>query len=76
MADNRPPTDFIKKITVPTLIIWGAEDAWIPTEHAYQFHKDIRKSILKIYEGVGHEPQEEAPDWTAKDVKLFFEGKL
>lgn len=76
VSDNRPPVEFIKKVAVPTLILWGAEDTWIPTDHAYQFHKDIRKSILQIYEGIGHAPQEEAPELTANDVRLFFQGKL
>jgi pimeloyl-ACP methyl ester carboxylesterase len=76
VEDNRPPIDFIKKIAVPTFIIWGAEDTAVPTGHAYLFHKDIHKSILKIYEGVGHLPQEEAAELTARDVRLFLEGKF
>ncbi len=76
VADNHPPTEQMKKIAVPTLILWGAEDTQVPTGHAYLFHKDIRKSILRIYNGVGHLPQEEIPDQSARDVLLFFLGKL
>ncbi len=76
VEDNRPPAEQMKKIAVPTLILWGAEDTQVATSHAYLFHKDIRKSILKIYNGLGHLPQEEDPARTVKDVQLFFDGKL
>lgn len=76
VEDNHPPAESMKKISVPTLILWGAEDSEVPTGHAYLFHKDIRKSILRIYNGVGHLPQEEIPGQSAADVRLFFEGRL
>ncbi len=76
VSENRPPEDFLKKVRCPTLILWGAEDVWIPTEHAYRFHKEIRRAALKIYSGVGHVPHEEAPEQTAGDVRLFFQGKF
>ena len=76
VRDNRPPVDFVARITTPTLIVWGAEDAVISPQHAYDFHKTIRGSLLKIYQNQGHWPQEENPGETARDVRAFLEGKF
>lgn len=76
VSDNHPPVEFIEKITCPTLILWGAEDAIISPEFAYEFHKQIRKSELKIYENTGHWPQEESPDESVEDVRAFLEGRF
>lgn len=77
VRDNRPPVgEFVKKITAPTLIIWGAEDTRISPEHAYQFHQHIHNSDLRIYPNTGHWPQEENPARTVSDVKAFLEGRF
>jgi pimeloyl-ACP methyl ester carboxylesterase len=77
VTENNPPTeDFIEKITIPTLILWGAEDRRISPENAYEFHKKIRSSDLRIYENTGHWSQEENPTQTVEDVKAFLEGKF
>jgi len=47
---------------VPTLIIWGDDDAIIPVEHAYAAHEAMPGSRLEILPGIGHFPQTEAPD--------------
>jgi len=44
----------LKYISVPTLIIWGEDDEWIPVKYAYKFNKKIPNSHLIIYEHVGH----------------------
>ncbi len=62
----------IPEIRVPTLIIWGKEDAWIPLENAHLFERDLPNSVLKIYDGVGHVPMEEIPDITARDTRRFL----
>jgi pimeloyl-ACP methyl ester carboxylesterase len=74
VRDNRPPIDLIEKITAPTLILWGAEDTRISPQHAYDFHKRIKGSLLKIYRNTGHWPQEESPTQTARDVQAFLDG--
>jgi pimeloyl-ACP methyl ester carboxylesterase len=76
VRDNRPPIDLIEKITTPTLILWGAEDTRISPQHAYDFHKRIKGSLLKIYRNTGHWPQEESPPQTARDVQAFLDGNF
>lgn len=62
----------IKDIKVPTLILWGARDKWIPVVHAENFHRDIAGSQLVIYDELGHVPMEEDPARTSLDVARFL----
>jgi pimeloyl-ACP methyl ester carboxylesterase len=47
---------------LPTLIVWGAQDPFIPVSHAAAAHEAIPGSRLEIFEGVGHYPHCEAPE--------------
>lgn len=76
VSDNRPPVDLIEKIDTPTLILWGAEDTRISPENAYDFHRRIHNSLLRIYQNTGHWPQAENPALTVGDVQRFLEGKF
>jgi pimeloyl-ACP methyl ester carboxylesterase len=76
VRDNRPPSDFVKDINVPTLILWGAEDAQLSPQHAYDFHKAIRGALIKIYQNTGHWPQEENGPESAGDVRAFLDGRF
>jgi pimeloyl-ACP methyl ester carboxylesterase len=46
---------------IPTLIVWGTHDPFIPVRHAIAAHQAIPGSRLEIFEGVGHYPHCEAP---------------
>jgi pimeloyl-ACP methyl ester carboxylesterase len=47
---------------LPTLIVWGARDPFIPVSHAIVAHEAIPGSRLEIFDGVGHYPHCEAPE--------------
>jgi pimeloyl-ACP methyl ester carboxylesterase len=47
---------------IPTLIVWGAADPFIPVSHAIAAHRIVPGSRLEIFEGVGHYPHCEAPE--------------
>lgn len=66
--------DYVKinQIQIPTLILWGARDAWISVENAYKFQKDLPNNTLIVYENLGHVPQEESPSQTVKDALTFL----
>ncbi|MBX2840729.1 MAG: alpha/beta hydrolase [Flammeovirgaceae bacterium] len=64
----------LKKLKVPTLILWGKEDNWIPVENAHRFHELIPTNDLIIYDLVGHLPMEEIPEDSALDVTSFLLG--
>ena len=47
---------------LPTLIVWGAQDPFMPVSHAVAAHEAIPGSRLEIFEGVGHYPHCEASE--------------
>lgn len=51
----------IHRITVPTLLIWGAADGIVPPAHGEEFHRLIPGSRLLVLEQCGHMPQQECP---------------
>jgi pimeloyl-ACP methyl ester carboxylesterase len=69
-SDNK----LIDKINVPTLILWGEKDQWIPIEFAHKFKEDIPNSKLIIFPGAGHVPMEEIPIPTADSTRKFIQS--
>ncbi|MGB8889592.1 MAG: alpha/beta fold hydrolase [Candidatus Korobacteraceae bacterium] len=51
----------IAVLEVPTLIVWGEQDAMIPVETGRQFHRQIPNSRLEIISKCGHLPALEQP---------------
>lgn len=47
-------TPLLQLIKAPTLILWGAEDKETSISHAYELHKKIKESKLKIFPEIGH----------------------
>jgi pimeloyl-ACP methyl ester carboxylesterase len=68
------PEDYqrLPELRVPTLILWGEQDQWIPVAHAERFHAAIPDSRLVRYPDLGHLPMEEDPARTARDVMEFL----
>ncbi|MBL7844552.1 MAG: alpha/beta hydrolase [Cyclobacteriaceae bacterium] len=64
--------DSIPFIKIPTLILWGARDAWIPVDHAHRFHQAIEHARLIIFDGAGHVPMEEIPDESVEAALSFL----
>lgn len=69
---GRDLQDSIRFIRVPTLILWGEMDRWIPVEHATRFRMLIQNSELKIYPTAGHIPMEEIPVETVAEALAFL----
>jgi pimeloyl-ACP methyl ester carboxylesterase len=68
--------DRARKLKVPTLILWGEDDQWIPLEIGRQFHRDLPDSRLVVIPECGHVPQEEYPGVTAQVISQFIRGTL
>jgi pimeloyl-ACP methyl ester carboxylesterase len=67
--------DDIPEVEVPTLVLWGEEDEWIPLSDGRRFGRDLPDAKLVTYEGVGHVPQAEVPGRSAADVRAFLDGR-
>lgn len=65
-------TDLVKRIQVPTMIIWGDQDFLIPLENAYKFQRDLINDTLVVMKEVGHLPMEESPDKVITAVSGFI----
>lgn len=61
-----------RDLTQPVLILWGAEDRWIPLEDGRAFARDIAGARLVVFPGVGHIPMEELPGPTARAALTFL----
>lgn len=66
----------LARLTMPTLILWGAEDKLIPADNARWFAQALRGARVIVYPGIGHLPMEEAPDRSASDVAAFLKTAL
>jgi len=62
------------EIDIPTLILWGKHDVAIRVKKAYQLHRAIKGSSLKIFSNAGHMPQEEIPKEVSAEITHFLEG--
>jgi pimeloyl-ACP methyl ester carboxylesterase len=64
---------WLHRISVPTLILWGADDKVIPSGYGPAFEKLIPGARLEVIANCGHLPQVERMDeWTAK-ISGFIE---
>lgn len=65
-------SELIKTLDVPTLILWGKHDTWVPLSDAYLFEEEIEGSEVIVYDNAGHVPMEEFPILTARDTRYFL----
>ncbi len=62
----------LKRLTVPTLLLWGGKDRWVPLADAHRFQADIKGARLVVFETLGHIPMEEDPAATAAALAAFL----
>jgi len=64
----------LKRITQPTLVVWGSDDRIIPASYADKFADAIAgQTRIKIVEGAGHKVEFDAPKEVADAICEFFE---
>jgi pimeloyl-ACP methyl ester carboxylesterase len=66
----------LPQLKVPTLIMWGAQDTWVPLSMGERFRQDIPGSELIVYPNLGHLPMEEDPVTTARDAMAFLRRRV
>lgn len=62
----------LHRLTAPTLIIWGVDDALIPSGYAREFGAAIRHSRVELVRDAGHVPQLEQLETTLTLVREFL----
>ncbi len=68
----QPPGPWLRRIEAPVLLLWGERDAMIPPAHAADYQRELPRSRLVLLPGVGHLPQEEAPEASVAAVDAFL----
>ena len=59
---------------IPTLVVWGQDDALIPVRYAQEYGRLIPHSRVEVIPDCGHVPQVEQAEATAALVKEFLDG--
>lgn len=62
----------LRRLDVPTLILWGVKDRWVPVSNAFRFQEDIKGAQLMLFEHLGHNPMEEDARATAAALDAFL----
>lgn len=72
---NTDITENVKKITCPTIIIWGTNDAAVPIADAYELESLIQDSAVIPYEGCTHYAYLERINQTNSIIKNFIKER-
>jgi pimeloyl-ACP methyl ester carboxylesterase len=66
------PVPRLKKITAPTLLIWGEKDLMIPSSNAKSYAGVLTTSTTVLLPNLGHLIQEEQPELGLRHVTEFL----
>jgi pimeloyl-ACP methyl ester carboxylesterase len=69
-------TPTLKHITAPTIVFGGSEDAYTAVEAITRMQQTIPNSQLRIFDGIGHMPNLEAPDQFNKELGGFLSALI
>jgi pimeloyl-ACP methyl ester carboxylesterase len=69
------PEELLAKLPCPTLILWGTADPWEPIELGRNFEEFSAVDQFIPLEGVGHCPQDEAPELVNPIVRDWILGR-
>jgi len=62
----------LHKIQMPTLVITGDDDHWVPTEQSVRLASELPNAELVVIPECGHLPQEERPEPFLQAVTAFL----
>jgi haloalkane dehalogenase len=68
----KPYQGKLAALEVPTLILWGQQDEYIPLDYASRFAREIPGSKLVLLEGVRHFLFDDEPERCAQEVIDFL----
>lgn len=67
-------TESLKKIKVPTLLLWGSKDTAAPVSMAQKINNLIENSQLEIIQDAAHQTIQESPYLSHAIIKKFIQG--
>ena len=66
------PMERLAEMTMPSLLIWGREDTWVPLARGEALAAALPNATLIVYDDVGHLPMEELPARFNEDVMRWM----
>lgn len=67
--------EYLKLVSIPSLIVWGRQDGIVPLNSGEIYHQALKGSTLHVIDRCGHSPQTEKPK-EFLDVTLKFLSRL
>ena len=68
------PENLLPDLSCPTILLWGTEDPWEPVEMGRELAKFSTVDEFIPLEGLGHCPQDEAPEIVNPILKQWLES--
>ncbi|HKA74054.1 MAG TPA: alpha/beta fold hydrolase [Xanthobacteraceae bacterium] len=65
---------WLHRIPVPTLVLWGADDKFLPSQYVERWRARVPDVTVEILPQCGHLPQVERADATATRIVRFLKG--
>lgn len=66
--------DAVRRIAVPTLVLWGERDRVLPPPEGLRISREIAGARFLTIPNAGHLPQEEKPEEFSRSVAEFLRG--
>jgi pimeloyl-ACP methyl ester carboxylesterase len=73
---NAFPEERLPELDMPSLLIWGRADTWVPLARGEALLAALPNATLTIYDDVGHLPAEEAPERFNADVIAWLNEQI
>lgn len=70
------PQQVLHEQQIPVFIVHGADDLIVPPANSRRLAAQLPGATLAMWPGVGHMPQEEAPQRFVDEVAAFLEATL
>src|SRR5581483_311771 len=71
-AHNPRLHHFLRRVTNPTLVVWGKQDRIVPPVCGEQYARLLPNATLRIVDNCGHSPNIEKPDEFVRLVRDFL----
>jgi pimeloyl-ACP methyl ester carboxylesterase len=68
--------DLLRHLVQPVCLIWGEQDRILPQKQAVWLKEHLPQAELQVLPGVGHAPQEEAPEVVNEIIIAFLARSL
>jgi pimeloyl-ACP methyl ester carboxylesterase len=64
----------LDRVTVPTLVVTGDDDTWVPTAQSVRLASELPSAELVVIPNCGHVAQEECPQQFLEAVLDFLDN--